>query len=75
MLSASHPRQLYPERRVPAILWIMDVLDQEPLWALWRKEKFLPFPEIQCPLGRFTGRRLLSTLTELSRLQQDRKLI
>ena len=75
MLSTLQPRQLYPERRVSAILWIMDISGQETLWALWRKEKFLPFPEIQCPLGRFTGRRLLSTMSELSRLQQNRKLI
>jgi len=64
ILSASHPRQLYPERRVPAVLWTMDVSE---------KKKLLTFPEIQCPLGRLTG--VLSTLTVLSRLQQKRKLM
>jgi len=70
ILSASHPRQLYPERRVSAVLRTMDVSGQ----AL-EKKKLLPFPEIQCPLGRLTGRRLRSTLAVLSRLQQKRKLI
>jgi hypothetical protein len=67
--------QLHTQDRVPAILLIMDVSSQEQLWALWRKENFLLLSEIQCPLARFTGRSLLSTLTELSRLRHKRKLI
>jgi hypothetical protein len=67
--------QLHTQETVPAILLIMDVSSQKQLRALWRKENFLPLSEIQCPLSRFTGRSLLSTLTELSRLRHNHKLI
>jgi len=45
ILSASHHRQLHPERRVPDFLWTVDVSGQQSFCAVWSKRSSFPPPK------------------------------